>query len=496
MKIIAKRIVTYILFLIILALTAGFFFRAFTPDDGNYVLPRDFYRKDKDRFDVLFLGTSKIKQGVFPMTLYNEYGISSYNLGTGDQTAALSYYVLKDAIERQHPKMVVLEVGMGDYQTTYEGTEDLHYITDNMPFFAKSRYEMIRGVGKEDDDLIRFLFPWYEYHSRWTNLTEEEVVHEDSGAAYGSWILAQGRDSGYFEPVAPDTAYELPEIVTEYMEKTVQLCEETGTKLVFLTLPVFGPGLLTDNLYPQRINESYAVERFANAHHLSCLNLIDKTTSLGLDCTTDTLDGMHLNLSGAEKFSAVLGKELKGLCDLPDRREEQGYEFLEKDYESYLHFRARQSLATDNRTASYFARMLETYDTDNYLYVFVASGDTTPSMTDTVKASLKALGLANVDSAAGDHAYIAVIDRGNVVYETSDFSLTSDLYEEKVDGVSVLALSRSAEEGSGSQIIVDLNNYDLQGPGLNIVVFDRETGKKVDASYVAGDEVLHKYGEE
>ena len=90
MKSIAKRIVTYILFLIILALTAGFFFRAFTPDDGNYVLPRDFYRKDKDRFDVLFLGTSKIKQGVFPMTLYNEYGISSYNLGTGDQTAALS----------------------------------------------------------------------------------------------------------------------------------------------------------------------------------------------------------------------------------------------------------------------------------------------------------------------------------------------------------------------------------------------------------------------
>ena len=83
-----------------------------------------------------------------------------------------------------------------------------------------------------------------------------------------------------------------------------------------------------------------------------------------------------------------------------------------------------------------------------------------------------------------------------MVYETSDFSLTSDLYEEKVDGVSVLALSRSAEEGSGSQIIVDLNNYDLQGPGLNIVVFDRETGKKVDASYVAGDEILHKYGEE
>ncbi|MBR3339194.1 MAG: hypothetical protein IKG19_04030, partial [Lachnospiraceae bacterium] len=168
MKTIMKRIIKFILFLTILALTAGFFFRAFTPDDGNYVLPKDFYRKDSDRFDVLFLGTSQIKQGVYPMVLYDEYGISSYNLGTGDQTAALSYYLLRDAIERQHPKLVVFEVGMGDYQTTYEGTEDVHYISDNMPFFSKSRYDLIRGVEKEGDDSLRFLFPWYEYHSRWT----------------------------------------------------------------------------------------------------------------------------------------------------------------------------------------------------------------------------------------------------------------------------------------------------------------------------------------
>jgi len=494
MKIVAKRIIKCILFLLILALTAGFFFHAFTPDDGNYVLPKDFYRKDNDRFDVLFLGTSKIKQGVYPMTLYNEYGISSYNLGTGDQTAALSYYLLKDAIERQHPKLVVFEVGMGDYQTTYEGTEDVHYITDNMPAFAKSRYELIRGVEKEGDDSLRFIFPWYEYHSRWTELAETDVVHEDSGVAYGSWILAQGKDSGYFEPLQPDTSYALPDVVTEYMEKTAQLCEETGTQLIFLTLPVFGPGLLPVELYPQRINECYAIERFANEHDLPCFNFIDKTTSLGLDCTTDTLDGMHLNLAGAEKFSALLGKELKNLCDLPDRRDEAGYEFESEDYEDYLHYRSRRMLATDNRTASYFARIIETYGTEDYLYVLTAAGDTTPSMTDTVKSSLKAMGLANVDSAAGNHAYIAVIDHGAVAYETNDFTLTSDTFEDKVSGVSVAALSQSAEDGSGAQIILDLDNYVLQGPGLNVVVYDKETGKKVDAAYVAGDEVLHKLG--
>ena len=70
MKVVCKRIIKCILFLVILALTAGILFRAFTPDDGSSVLPEDFFRKDKDRFDVLFLGTSKIKQGVYPMKLY------------------------------------------------------------------------------------------------------------------------------------------------------------------------------------------------------------------------------------------------------------------------------------------------------------------------------------------------------------------------------------------------------------------------------------------
>lgn len=493
MKVVCKRIIKCILFLTILAMTAGALFHAFTPDDGNFVLPGDFFRKDKDRFDVLFLGTSKIKQGVYPMDLYEEYGISSYNLGTGDQTAALSYYLLRDVIERQHPKMVVLEVGMGDYESAYEGPEDVHYITDHMPFFAKTKFDLIHGVRNQTDGIDRFRVPWYEYHTRWTDLSESDFVHEKSGAAYGSWVLAQGRNTGYFAPAEPDPSWELPKIVTDHLEKIVQLCEEKDTQLVLLTMPVFGPGLLPAEFYPDRLSDAYAVARFAGEHDLPCLNCFDKAQALGLDCAADTLDGMHLNVNGAEKYTSWLGKELKGLCDLPDRRSEPGYEFIAKDYEEYLHYRTRQMLATGNQAAPYFSRLIDTYDTENYLYILTAAGDTTKSMTDTIRQSLSAMGLSNVEKAAGNHAYIAVIDRGEVVYETSDFKLTTDYYKDRVDGVEVTVLSQSAEDGSAAQVIVDMNNYVLQGSfGLNVVVFDKETGKKVDASYMEGDEVLHR----
>lgn len=496
MKAAAKNICIYIVFILVLILAAGFFFRAFTPEDGNYVLPRDFYRKENDRFDVLFAGTSKIKQDIYPMLLYDEYGISSYNLGTGDQTVALSYYLLKDAIDRQHPKLVVLEAGMGDYKTTYEGTEDVHYISDNMPFFSKSRYELIRGVEKEGEDSLRFLFPWYEYHSRWSELKREDVVHEDPGAAYGSWVLAQSIDTGTFEPCEADPAWELPDVTKEYLEKIVSLCEKTDTQLLLVCLPVFGPGLLPAELYPERVSECAAVETFAKNHNVACMNLISSAGELGLTSGTDSIDGMHLNLSGAEKFSSWIGKTLKENYDLPDRKDEPGYEFIAKDYADYCSFRSRQILATDNRAATYFRHLKETFDTEDYLYVLTAAGDTSVSMTDTVRQSLREMGLSEVDDAAGNHPYIAVIDQGRVVYETSDFTGTSDYWEDTVSGVRVTALSRNAEEGSSTQVILDLNNYVLQGPGLNVVVYDKKTGRKVDASYVTADagngEIAHK----
>ena len=495
MKVVCKRIIKCILFLVILALTAGSLFHAFTPDDGSSVLPEDFFRKDKDRFDVLFLGTSKIKQGVYPMKLYEEYGISSYNLGTGDQTAALSYYLLKDVIERQHPKMVILEVGMGDYESTYQGPEDVHYITDHMPFFAKTKFDLIYGVRKQTDGIDRFRVPWYEYHSRWTELSEADFIHEKSGAAYGSWVQAQVRNARYLTPAEPDASYVLPEIVTDYMEKIVRLCEEKNTQLAFLVMPRFESDYLPEELYTDPLSEAYAIERFAGEHDLPCLNYYDKAQALGLDCAADTWDGMHLNVNGAEEFTAILGEELEERFDLPDRRNEPGYEFLAKDYEEYLHYRTRRALATDNRAGSYFARLIDTYDTENYLYILTAAGDTTKSMTETGRQSLVDMGVANVESAAGNHAYIAVIDHGSVVYETNDFELTTDYYTDRVDGFEVTVLSQSAEDGSAAQAIVDMNNYVLEGSfGLNVVIYDKETGKKVDASYLEGDAVLHKVG--
>lgn len=52
----------------------------------------NFYQQEED-YDVLFLGSSHILNGVFPMELWRDYGIVSYNLSGHGSRAAVNYWI-------------------------------------------------------------------------------------------------------------------------------------------------------------------------------------------------------------------------------------------------------------------------------------------------------------------------------------------------------------------------------------------------------------------
>lgn len=57
----------------------------------------DFY-SDKGDYDVLFLGSSTMNMGISPMELWNDYGITSYNMADDAQRLPVDYWVLKNAL--------------------------------------------------------------------------------------------------------------------------------------------------------------------------------------------------------------------------------------------------------------------------------------------------------------------------------------------------------------------------------------------------------------
>lgn len=71
---------------------------------------RGFYQMNKNTVDVLFLGSSHTACGFSPQELYDAYSIRSYNLGSNIQSLWTSYYWLKEALQNQSPKAVVLDI--------------------------------------------------------------------------------------------------------------------------------------------------------------------------------------------------------------------------------------------------------------------------------------------------------------------------------------------------------------------------------------------------
>ena len=76
------------------------------PSTSTY---HQFYKMEKDTLDVLFFGASVAVNSFSPQELYNNFGITSYNLGSEQQSIFLSYFWLKEALTYQSPKVVVLD---------------------------------------------------------------------------------------------------------------------------------------------------------------------------------------------------------------------------------------------------------------------------------------------------------------------------------------------------------------------------------------------------
>ena len=61
---------------------------------------------------------------------------------------------------------------------------------------------------------------------------------------------------------------------------------------------------------------------FAKENNITYINFLNVVDEIGIDYSTDTFDGgLHLNLSGAEKFSLYLGKILSETYGVADQRE-------------------------------------------------------------------------------------------------------------------------------------------------------------------------------
>lgn len=285
------------------------------------------YYQQAGNHDVIFIGDCEVYENFSPITLWQEYGISSYIRGSAQQTIWQSYYLMEETFRYETPKVMVFNVLSMKYDTPQStGNQTKREAYNRMTLdgmrWSSSKWNAIECSMTEEErawgGMWTYLFPLLRYHDRWSQLTKDDIQY--------LFHRQQVTDNGYLmqtgiKPVQaehqekPRVDYRFGENSYAYLDKMVELCNTHGTQLVLIKAP---------SLYPVWWDEwDRQIEDYASANNLLYVNLLDVQEEIDLDWQADTYDeGLHLNVYGAEKLSSYFGKILLEQCNLEDRRQD------------------------------------------------------------------------------------------------------------------------------------------------------------------------------
>ena len=286
--------------------------------------------EDKQGFDVLFMGTSRVLDAIQPMELWRDYGVTSYNMGNNSEPLELTYHVLKLAKDVHKPEVVVVDVFYMDHAIDEAWAFPFrHVFLDAVPL-SKAKIDMVKATLPESE-WLEFLMPFSLYHGRWDELLsgEGERMVECEPYMMGAEFrpVRTARDDYSFT----DEMVEQDAPGAQALRDMATLCKESGIELVFVALP----GHASEE--KQRCINSAA--RVAEETGVPFINMIPMGV---IDAETDCYDYEgHLNPDGASKATAYLGAYLKENYQLADRRGEDGYRHWDENLDQYEMHRAK-----------------------------------------------------------------------------------------------------------------------------------------------------------
>lgn len=275
------------------------------------------YYKETTDHDVIFVGDCEVYENFSPITMWEDYGITSYIRGSAQQLIWQSYYLLEETLEYEKPEVVVFNVLSMKYDTPQK--EAYNRMTLDGMKWSKSKVDDIRASMMEDEEFADYVFPILRYHSRWQELTSDDFKYlftRRSVSQSGYYMRIDVKPAQTFPKPKKLANYEFGENSWKYLEKMRKLCEEKGIQLILVKAP---------SLYPAWYDEwEDQIEEYAKTYELPYYNFLELTDEVGIDFTKDTYDGgLHLNLSGAEKMGAYFGKILREEFQVPDRRNDE-----------------------------------------------------------------------------------------------------------------------------------------------------------------------------
>ncbi len=291
----------------------------FIKSTHGIVQARAMYYQPRNTIDVVMLGSSHVHYDINNAVLWEKYGIASYDYSAAEQPLWETYHYLKEFCKYQNPCVVVL-----DLYSPARFKEDYQYywLNENMAGLRFSINKLQMLFDSAQPDMFENYFPSFAtYHTRYKDLSIDDLkaVFEmgklRNFKGYTPYLNVEGQEEPLLEEDRSGGITLKSEI---YLSKIIEYTKKNDIGLFLIVTPYITTD--EDELVYNRINEiarERGIEFNSTNYHYENMNL---------DFETDFCDESHLNYSGSCKFSEYLAEELKKKFDIPDRRNQKGYE--------------------------------------------------------------------------------------------------------------------------------------------------------------------------
>lgn len=434
-----------------------------------------FFEQEVD-YDVLFMGSSHVVNGVFPMELWEDYGIVSYNFGGHGNQMGTSYWVMKNALDYATPKLMVIDVfGVHEQMKRSVTAEQMHEAFDAFPM-SETKYHMVQDLFDDETEEVyasrwEYFWDFGKYHSRWNDLKAEDFqrpLNKEKGAESRIDVAVPAD----YPICSKEEVLQEDTLAMEYLCKMIEECQERGIEVLLTHLPYPSePGyqIAANSVY--KIAEKYDVN-YINFVHMNHV----------VDYATDCYDvSSHLNPSGARKVTEYLGDYIMSHYDIPDRRDDADYEQWQEDYAAYTQLKY-ENLRAQSDLDDYLM-LLRDENLNAYVYIAAQSGYLQEPMTSKLLNNVRVYDslpiLEQVVQEGSDYLFIADNTKSKTMEsalheseEVFDTSLGKLIYVRDEQGIPSLRL----ENGEMDFLTPQQENGKVL---VKVVVFERESGEVV-----------------
>jgi hypothetical protein len=195
------------------------------------------YYDETTPHDVIFVGDCEVYESFSPVTLWEDYGITSYIRGSAQQLIWQSYYLLEETLRYETPKVVVFNVLSMKYGEPQN--EAYNRMTLDGMRWSKSKAEAVKASMTEGETFLSYVFPFLRFHSRWSELSADDLKYMfgTQHVSHNGYLMRTDVNPWGSCPRRMAARLYLKRHVLPLSRQMTQLCKEHGITLILIKSP-------------------------------------------------------------------------------------------------------------------------------------------------------------------------------------------------------------------------------------------------------------------